>query len=261
MVSDIVLTGALQSTLLSLQRTQSTIDTITKRLATGKDVNSALDQPQNFFSAQALSNRAADLSRLLDGVGQSVRTIEEAIAGVDAIENLIDQAEAVATKSKELLTSGQTDPGVYTEEVQLNPTPLSSQILAGLPDSYFRLNEGGGPATDSGFHPGAPVGTQSFGGASFGAASTQVAGDGANHNLTGEDFTSGVINLEDLVTPRPFRIGITDPGNGCVVCSKIAVIISEIVQGCFSMVRVRFRRDFTCCISVNCRAQPRQDSI
>ena len=170
MVSDIVLTGALQSTLLSLQRTQSTIDTITKRLATGKDVNSALDQPQNFFSAQALSNRAAGLSRLLDGVGQSVRTIEEAIAGVDAIENLIDQAEAVATKSKELLTSGQTDPGVYTEEVQLNPTPLSSQILAGLPDSYFRLNEAGGAIVDYGSAPGAPVGASRQNGATAGAA-------------------------------------------------------------------------------------------
>ncbi len=206
MVSDIVLTGALQSTLLSLQRTQSDIDVITERLASGKDVNSALDQPQNFFTAQALSNRAADLSRLLDGIGQNLRAVEEAITGLNAVENLIDQAEAIALTSKELLTSGQTDPNIYTQEVDISPAPLSSQIAAGNPDSYFRLNETGGAVLDSGVGPNAPVGATRQGGAIAGAAplynndpQASVEFDGVNDRIAVND--SPQINT----STTPFR--------------------------------------------------------
>ncbi len=100
MSSDIVLTAALRSNLLSLQSTQRLIDTTQLRLATGLRVNSALDSPQNFFAAQSLNNRANDLSRLLDGIGQSIRTIEEADNGVTALTNLIEQAESVANEAQ-----------------------------------------------------------------------------------------------------------------------------------------------------------------
>ena len=100
MSSDVVLTAALRSNLLSLQNTQRLIDTTQLRLATGLEVNSALDNPQNFFAAQSLNNRANDLSRLLDGIGQSIRTIEEADTGVTALSNLINQAESVAIEAQ-----------------------------------------------------------------------------------------------------------------------------------------------------------------
>lgn len=99
MGSDVVLTAALRNNLLSLQNTQRNIDATQLRLATGLKVNSALDNPQNFFTAQSLNNRASDLGRLLDGVNQSIRTIEEANTGVEALSDLINQAEAVATEA------------------------------------------------------------------------------------------------------------------------------------------------------------------
>ena len=74
MTSDVVLTAALRNNLLSLQRTQGLIDKTQLRLATGLKVNSALDNPQNFFASQALKNRASDLNRLLDGIGYSLRS-------------------------------------------------------------------------------------------------------------------------------------------------------------------------------------------
>ncbi|GJL84355.1 MAG: hypothetical protein DHS20C02_01300 [Micavibrio sp.] len=107
MSSDIVLTAALRSNLLSLQSTQRLIDTTQLRLATGLKVNSALDNPQNFFAAQSLNNRANDLSRLLDGIGQSIRTIEEADNGVTALTNLIEQAESVATEAQSEIRSAE----------------------------------------------------------------------------------------------------------------------------------------------------------
>ena len=73
MTNDVVLSAALRNNLLSLQNTQSSIDTHQGRLATGKKVNSALDNPQSFFASQSLTFAASDLSNLLDSVGQSIQ--------------------------------------------------------------------------------------------------------------------------------------------------------------------------------------------
>ncbi|MCB1651091.1 MAG: flagellin [Alphaproteobacteria bacterium] len=62
-------------------------------------VNSALDSPQNFFAAQSINNRANDLNRLLDGISQSIRTIEEADNGITALTTLVEQANSIAQES------------------------------------------------------------------------------------------------------------------------------------------------------------------
>jgi len=100
MSGDIVLSAALRNNLLSLQSTQRNIDTTQLRLATGLKVNSALDNPQNFFTARALNNRASDLTRLLDGISQSIRTIEQANTGVESLSQLLDQADSIATEAQ-----------------------------------------------------------------------------------------------------------------------------------------------------------------
>lgn len=100
MANDVVLGAAMRSNLLSLQNTQRSIDNTQLRLATGKKVNSALDNPQSFFQAQSLNNRASDLTRLLDGIGQSIRTIEEADKGITALTSLVEQASSVAEEAQ-----------------------------------------------------------------------------------------------------------------------------------------------------------------
>jgi flagellin-like hook-associated protein FlgL len=100
MSGDIVLSAALRNNLLSLQGTQRSIDRTQLRLATGLRVNSALDNPQNFFTAKALNNRASDLTRLLDGISQSIRTIEQANTGVETLSQLLDQADSVASEAQ-----------------------------------------------------------------------------------------------------------------------------------------------------------------
>ncbi|MCB1531643.1 MAG: flagellin [Alphaproteobacteria bacterium] len=107
MSSDVVLTSALRSNLLSLQNTQSLIDRTQLRLATGLKVNSALDNPQNFFTSQSLNNRASDLSRLLDGIGQSIRTIETADNGVTALTGLVEQAQSIVTSARDELAASE----------------------------------------------------------------------------------------------------------------------------------------------------------
>lgn len=107
MANDVVLGAAMRSNLLSLQNTQRSIDNTQLRLATGKKVNSALDNPQSFFQAQSLNNRASDLTRLLDGIGQSIRTIEEADKGITALTTLVTQAQSVAEEALSEIRASQ----------------------------------------------------------------------------------------------------------------------------------------------------------
>lgn len=132
MTSDIVLTAALRNNLLTLQNTQSLIDRTQQRLATGKAVNSALDGPQAFFTAQSLSNRAGDLSRLLDGIGQSIRTIEEANTGVSALTDLIDQADSLATQAKTALSSVENAASRTSDSTELEDLDAGEELVGNI---------------------------------------------------------------------------------------------------------------------------------
>jgi len=109
MTNNIALSGAMRDNLLSLVSAQRDIDTIQGRLATGRKVNSALDDPRNFFAAQSLNNRAGDLNRLLDSMGQSISTIKEADNGVSSLSSLLEQADSLAIQAKEELTKAAGD--------------------------------------------------------------------------------------------------------------------------------------------------------
>jgi Bacterial flagellin N-terminal helical region len=75
MSGDIVLSAGVRSNLLALQNTASLMAQTQERLSSGKKVNSALDNPINFFTASALTNRASDISGLLDGVGNAIQRL------------------------------------------------------------------------------------------------------------------------------------------------------------------------------------------
>lgn len=192
MGSDIVLTGATKSTVLSLQRTERQLDATTLRLATGRKVNSALDNPQNFFAALNLNNNASDHNRLIDGIGQSARTIEEALIGVEAIERLINQGEAIVLDAKEKLLVGAENPAVFREEINTSPASLSQQILAANPAVYYRLNDGGPTADDSGF--GGGVNATYAGGVTTGAPALYANGGTNSASFNG---TNGRVAVSD----------------------------------------------------------------
>ena len=98
-MSDISLTASMRSNLLSLQSTQSLMDQTQERLSTGKKVNSAIDNPSSYYTAQSLTNRASDLSSLLDSMGQAVQTIQAANEGIEAITSFAQQAKAIANSA------------------------------------------------------------------------------------------------------------------------------------------------------------------
>jgi len=130
MSSDVVLSAALRNNLLTLQNTQNQIDKTQERLATGLKVSSALDNPQNFFTGQSLSNRANDLTRLLDGIGQSIRAIEAADNGVSALTSLIEQADSIADQARSQLSSTTSASVAASDTTQLDGTNANEAIQA-----------------------------------------------------------------------------------------------------------------------------------
>lgn len=105
-MSGIVLSSAVRANVLNLQSTASMMSKTQERLATGLKVNSALDNPTNFFTASSLNSRAADLGRLLDSVSNAVQTIAAADKGISAITKLVESAQATARQA--LQTSATT---------------------------------------------------------------------------------------------------------------------------------------------------------
>jgi flagellin len=95
-MNDISLTAGMRSNLLSLQNTVDLLDRTQGRLATGKKVNSALDNPVSFFASQNLLSRASEIDSLKDAMGQAVQTINAADKGVSAITSMIEQAKGIA---------------------------------------------------------------------------------------------------------------------------------------------------------------------
>lgn len=100
-MADISLTASMRTNLLSLQNTQSLVDTTQERLSTGLKVNSAIDNASSYYTAQSLNNRASDLSALLDSMGQGIQTIQAANEGIEAITEFVEQAKAIANSARD----------------------------------------------------------------------------------------------------------------------------------------------------------------
>jgi flagellin-like hook-associated protein FlgL len=105
-LNDISLTSGMRSNLISLQKTSDLVNRTQDRLSTGKKVNSALDNPTNYFTAQAYTNRASDLSGRKDGMGDAIQTVKAANAGITGITALLSAAKGLAQSA---LSSSNTN--------------------------------------------------------------------------------------------------------------------------------------------------------
>jgi len=97
-MSGIVLSASVRQNLLSLQSTADLLSTTQNRLATGNKVNSALDNPTSFFTAQSLNNRASDINNLLDSIGNGVQVLQAANTGITSLQKLVDTAKSIANQ-------------------------------------------------------------------------------------------------------------------------------------------------------------------
>jgi flagellin len=145
MTSSITLSAGVRQNLLSLQDTASLLATTQNRLATGKKVNSALDNPINFFTSQGLSARASDLNALLDTIGQAQQTLKAADTGLTSLTSLVQSAKAIATQAQEASKGGVNYTNVTgTVAIALDSTSSASSagsvVTAGTASTQATAN-------------------------------------------------------------------------------------------------------------------------
>jgi len=135
-MSGIVLSASVRQNLLSLQSTADLLATTQNRLATGNKVNSALDNPTNFFTAQGLNNRASDISNLLDSIGNGVQVLQAANTGITSLQKLVDTAKSIANQVLQA-------PAGYTSKSTSTSTALvGTSSAANLVDGVgFKANQ------------------------------------------------------------------------------------------------------------------------
>jgi flagellin len=97
-MSGIVLSASVRQNLLSLQSTAALLATTQNDLSTGNKVNTALDNPTEFFTAQGLNNRASDINNLLDGIGNGVQVLQAANTGITSLQSLVASAQSIASQ-------------------------------------------------------------------------------------------------------------------------------------------------------------------
>jgi len=195
-MSDIVLSSGVRSNLLQLQQTADLISSTQNKLATGKRVNSALDNPINYFTAQSLSIRANDLNGLLDTMSTGINTIQAANNGITAITKLVQSAQSLISQAQQA-----SDPTVRASlstqfdaiRGQIDQLAGDSGIngvnLLGGNNLTITLNESG---TSSVVISG--VNDTTAGALSIGAAANNWAA-AANVTAAGSDLTAALVTL------------------------------------------------------------------
>ena len=115
MSSGVTLSAATRQNLLSLQDTAALTATTQNRLSTGRKVNSALDNPLNYFTSLNLTGRSADIGSLLDGISNGIQTIQAANQGITSIKKLVDQAKSLASQAvaTQITTTGTGNTYAY----------------------------------------------------------------------------------------------------------------------------------------------------
>jgi len=188
-MSNIVLSASVRQNLLSLQSTADLLATTQERLSTGKKVNTALDNPTNFFTAQGLDNRASDISNLLDGINNGVQVLQAANTGITSLQKLIDSAKSIANQALQTTVGYSTKSNVSTTIPGATPADLRGTT------SYASAT-----ANSNVLYTGAPGGvTPVTSGASLGASLGSTAGTLTGAVTKAADGTTNLAGTDTLI--------------------------------------------------------------
>ena len=138
-MSGITLSASVRQNLLSLQSTASLLATTQNDLATGNKVNSALDNPTSFFTAQGLNNRASDINNLLDQIGNGVQVLQAANTGITSLQSLVASAQSIANQVLQAPTGYATKSSVSTSAI----AGATAENLLGTPAAFTNATVSG----------------------------------------------------------------------------------------------------------------------
>ncbi|MHC2626729.1 flagellin [Bradyrhizobium huanghuaihaiense] len=179
-MSGIVLSASVRQNLLSLQSTADLLATTQNRLSTGKSVNSALDNPTNFFTAQSLDNRASDINNLLDSIANGVQVLQAANTGLTSLQKLIDSAKSIANQALQTTVGYSTKSNVSTTIAGATAADLrgTTSFASATASSNVLYNgtAGGTTAATGTTTLGATIGSFASTGATAGDGTTALSG-------------------------------------------------------------------------------------
>src|SRR5215218_1714149 len=220
----VVLSAAVRQNLLSLQSTAELLSTTQNRLATGKKVNTALDNPTNYFTAAGLDNRASDINNLLDGIGNGVQVLQAANTGLTSLQKLVDTAKSIANQVLQT-TSGYSTKSSVTSGANAGGTAanlLGATLAQG--DVLTIAATGGGTASSI----------------TFGTAAGQVdtltelnAGLAANNLQASVDDTTGKITItttNDAASATVGALGGTATGAGKAFLAASVTTVAKVAD-------------------------------
>jgi flagellin-like hook-associated protein FlgL len=216
-MSGIILSASVRQNLLSLQSTADLLATTQNRLSTGKKVNTALDNPTNYFTAQGLDNRASDISNLLDGIGNGVQVLQAANTGITSLQKLVDTAKSIANQVLQA-PAGYSPKSTVTSAAALGGTAANlvdgTTIKTG--DVLAIAATGGGTATSI----------------TFGASESldQLNAALAANNLTASLDSSNklvITTTNDAASSTIGAVTYTNTGGGTVTFGAVAAPVAD----------------------------------
>jgi flagellin-like hook-associated protein FlgL len=211
-MSDVSLSKAVRSNLLSLKGTADMMAKTQDRLATGNKVNSALDNPTNFFTASALNSRAGDMNQLMDSMANGIQTLEAADNGLSSITKTLESMQSTlrqARQDKSFQTASFTLDSARTGNISLSGgaignTPVDIKLTQATPASVtagisYNAEGSEGPAAlvAADAYPTAPVDVTTT------ALAFTIQGnndaDPISFSIGGsDDAIAGIADLEDV---------------------------------------------------------------
>jgi flagellin-like hook-associated protein FlgL len=217
-MSGIVLSAAVRQNLLSLQSTAELLSTTQNRLASGKKVNTALDNPTNFFTAQGLDNRASDINNLLDAIGNGVQVLQAANTGITSLQKLVDTARSIANQVLQT-TVGYSPKSTVSSSAALGGTAanLVDGVTIKAGDVLTIAATGGGTPTSITF--GANESLDQLNAAL--APNNLSAGLDANNKLV-------ITTLNDAASKTVGAITYTNTGGGTVTFGAVNPPIADV---------------------------------
>jgi flagellin len=200
-ISDISITAGMRTNLLNLQNTSQLLNRTQQRLSSGKQVNSALDNPTNYFAAQNATQRAGDLSDKKDGMAEAVQTVSATNAGITAITGLIQAAKGIAQSA--LSTSDTT----VQSKLAAQYDTIRTQIDQMSSDSGYRgmnllANSGGATTTltvNFNENSSSSLSVVGFLGNSTGLSPTSAGAAGGNWQAT-SSITADSAKMDSAIT-------------------------------------------------------------
>ena len=136
-IGDVSLTSSMRSNLVSLQQTAQLMGQSQERLSTGKKVNSALDNPANFFAARGHTERANLLNGLKDNIGEAIQTVKAADKAVTAITKMIEGLRGQLSQARTALGDSQSS-GTLLDGVASGYNTMLEQINNLVSDSTYK---------------------------------------------------------------------------------------------------------------------------